>query len=60
MAKSCVVCERGALKAKSISHSHIATNKLQKINIQTKKIDGEKVNICTSCLKSLKDKKNDK
>jgi ribosomal protein L28 len=54
MAKSCVTCGRGSLKGKSRSHSNIATNRQQKINLQSKKIDGKKVNICTSCLRNKK------
>lgn len=54
MARSCTVCGRGPLKGKSRSHSNIATNKHQNINLQNKMINGEKIKICTSCLRSTK------
>lgn len=54
MARSCVTCGRGPLKGKSRSHSNIATNKHQGVNLQNKTIDGKKVKICTSCLRSSK------
>lgn len=54
MAKSCTVCGRGPLKGKSRSHSNIATNKHQKVNLQNKTIEGKKVKICTSCLRNTK------
>jgi len=36
----------------SRSHSNIKTLKRKFINLQTKKIDGKKIRICTSCLKT--------
>ncbi|MBI4652992.1 50S ribosomal protein L28 [Candidatus Kuenenbacteria bacterium] len=52
MSKKCSVCKRGSLNANSRSHSNIATKKRQHINLQTKKIDGEKTKICVSCIRT--------
>lgn len=51
MAK-CDVCGRSATKGIKRSHSNIKTLKRQKINIQTKTIDGKKQKVCTSCMKN--------
>lgn len=53
MAKKCDLCGRGATKGASRSHSKIKTLKRQNINLQTKVIDGFKVKLCTSCLRTL-------
>ena len=53
MSRVCEVCERGPRTKISRSHSHVATKKRQFLNLQTKKIDGKKVKICTKCLKTL-------
>lgn len=54
MSRSCDVCGRGPLKGKSRSHSNIATNRRQNINLQNKTVDDEKVKICTSCWRNKK------
>ncbi|PKL72130.1 50S ribosomal protein L28 [Candidatus Kuenenbacteria bacterium HGW-Kuenenbacteria-1] len=59
MSRKCSVCKRSSIKSVSRSHSNIATKKRQYINLQTKKIDGEKIKICTSCIKT-KNKKLEK
>ncbi len=51
MAK-CDACGRSATKGIKRSHSNIKTIKRQKINLQTKKVDGKKQTLCTSCLKT--------
>jgi ribosomal protein L28 len=53
MANRCDYCRRGATKGASRSHSKVKTLKRQKINLQTKNIDGFKVKVCTSCLRTL-------
>ncbi|MFA6215042.1 MAG: 50S ribosomal protein L28 [Patescibacteria group bacterium] len=55
--KTCDICGRQPLKANWISHSNIKTIRRQKLNLQAKKIDGKKMTICTSCLKTLSKKK---
>lgn len=53
MAKRCDLCGRGATKGASRSHSKIKTLKRQNINLQSKTIEGEKVKLCTSCLRTI-------
>jgi ribosomal protein L28 len=53
MAKRCDLCGRGSKKGASRSHSNIKTIKRQHINLQTKKIDGKKMKVCTKCLKTM-------
>ena len=49
----CNICGREPLKANWKSHSNHKTIRRQKINLQNKKVDGKKMTICTSCLKTL-------
>lgn len=49
----CDICKRQPLKANWKSHSQVKTIRRQKLNLQSKKIDGKKISICTSCLKNL-------
>jgi len=49
----CEICQRGPLKANWKSHSNIKTIRRQKLNLQLKRIDGKKMVVCTSCLKTL-------
>lgn len=53
MAKSCEVCKRGTLSGQTKSHSQIKTKRQVKINLQTKVVDGKRIKICTSCMKTL-------
>jgi len=53
MAKKCDLCGRSATKGASRSHSKIKTLKRQNINLQSKSIDGLKVKLCTSCLRTI-------
>jgi len=53
MAKRCDLCGRGATKGASRSHSKIKTLKRQNINLQSKTVEGEKVKLCTSCLRTI-------
>jgi large subunit ribosomal protein L28 len=52
MSRTCEICGRGPKTAASRSHSNIKTLKRKYLNLQTKKINGKKVRICTSCLKN--------
>lgn len=49
----CDICGRNNKIGNSRSHSNIATKRKFKINLQSKKIDGQKKNICTRCLKTM-------
>jgi ribosomal protein L28 len=53
MAKACDVCGRSSTKGASRSHSNIKTIKRQNINLQSKKIDGKKSDVCTKCIKTM-------
>lgn len=53
MGKKCDLCKRVATKGASRSHSKIKTLKRQGINLQSKNIDGLKLKLCTSCLRTL-------
>ncbi|MCX6796169.1 MAG: 50S ribosomal protein L28 [Candidatus Falkowbacteria bacterium] len=53
MSKRCDICGRGSQKDASRSHSNIKTIKRQHINLQTKRINGKKIKICTKCLKTM-------
>jgi len=53
MARRCDICGRGSTKDAQRSHSNIKTLKRQYINLQTKKVDGKKIKICTKCLRTL-------
>ncbi|MDP2709262.1 MAG: 50S ribosomal protein L28 [bacterium] len=57
MATKCDVCGRGSTKGASRSHSNIKTIKRQYINLQVKKIDGKKLNVCAKCIKTGAKKK---
>lgn len=52
MARICDNCGRRALKGNSRSHSNIATIKFQQVNLQYARIDGKRMRVCTSCLRS--------
>lgn len=53
MARMCEICQRKAVIGNSRSKSNIATKRRMSLNLQTKKIDGKRMVICTSCLKSI-------
>lgn len=53
MAKKCDLCRRSATKGASRSHSNIKTLKRQHINLQSRTIDGLKLKVCTSCLRTM-------
>jgi ribosomal protein L28 len=52
MGKTCDLCGRGSQKGATRSHSKIKTLKRQEINLQSKTIDGMKIKVCTSCLRT--------
>lgn len=54
MARICDLCERGSNRANSRSHSNIATKREQFANLQSRKIGGFKMTVCTRCLKTQK------
>ena len=52
MAK-CQICNKRAQIGNKRSHSNIATKRKFKVNIQTKKIDGEKKRVCVACIRTM-------
>ena len=53
MSKVCDICKRGPRVKIFRSKSMIATKRKQHLNLQTKKIDGQKMRVCSKCLKTL-------
>jgi len=53
MAKKCDLCGRVSTRGTQRSHSNIKTLKRQNINLQSKKIDGKKMLVCTKCIKTM-------
>lgn len=53
MARICDRCGRGSNRGNSRSHSNIATKREQFANLQSKRIGGKKMSVCTRCLKTL-------
>ncbi|PIR07045.1 MAG: 50S ribosomal protein L28 [Candidatus Komeilibacteria bacterium CG11_big_fil_rev_8_21_14_0_20_36_20] len=59
MARICDLCRRGAITGNQRSHSKVASKRMMSINLQTKKLNGKKILVCTSCIKTInKLKKN--
>ncbi len=62
MSKECYICGKSKVAGNQVSHSHIATKRTFGANLQKKpvEIDGKltKVNICTRCLKTMKNTEN--
>jgi len=56
MAFKCSICGKGPVAGKSYSHSHRATNRLFRPNLQRQKllVDGKPTTayICTGCIRS--------
>lgn len=53
MAKKCDLCGRSSTKGATRSHSKRKTIKRQNINLQTRRIEGKKFKVCTSCLRRM-------
>jgi len=53
MAKVCDKCGRGKAFSRSRSKSNIITKRTHDINLQSKKIDGKRMRICTKCIKTM-------
>lgn len=53
----CDVCQRGSQKSATRSHSNIKTITRQHINLQSRKVDGKKIKICTKCLRTASKEK---
>lgn len=53
MSKQCEICNKKPQSGNSVSHSHRKVRRKFYPNLQTKKIEGKKITICTSCIKNL-------
>ncbi|MEA2088374.1 MAG: 50S ribosomal protein L28 [Patescibacteria group bacterium] len=53
MSRRCEICNKKSLTANKRSHSMVATKRKQHANLQNKKINGKKVKVCTSCLRTI-------
>lgn len=54
MSKICDLCERVAMNSFTRSHSNIKTKHKQGVNLQSKKVSGMKLKLCTRCLRTVK------
>ncbi|MFA6184263.1 MAG: 50S ribosomal protein L28 [Parcubacteria group bacterium] len=53
MSRTCEICNRGTSTGHSRSHSNIATKRKFKVNIQQKKVEGQKIKVCTRCIRTM-------
>ncbi len=53
MARKCEMCGKGVLTAASRSHSNVQTKKRRYPNLQNKVVNGKKMRVCTSCIKTM-------
>jgi ribosomal protein L28 len=53
MSRVCEVCGRGPKAKITRSHAMNITKAVQRINLQSKIIDGKKTKICTKCIKTM-------
>lgn len=53
MSRTCEICNRGTTSGHSRSHSNIATKRKFKVNIQQKKVEGQKIKVCTRCIRTM-------
>ncbi len=53
MSKVCDICGKKRTSGNNISHSNKKTKRVFKPNLQSVKIDGKKIKVCSKCIKSL-------
>ncbi len=49
----CSVCGKKAMSGNNRSHSNTATKRKFKANIQSKVVNGQKIKVCTSCIRTM-------
>ena len=54
MSYRCQICAKGIQYGHNVSHSKRRTRKIWKPNLQRVTVNGQKMRICTKCLKRLK------
>ncbi|MBT3689807.1 50S ribosomal protein L28 [bacterium] len=52
MSRRCSICGKGPRSGIKKSHSNIKTKRMIHINLQSKKIDGVRKKVCTTCIKN--------
>lgn len=57
MSKICEICGKNPQSGNKRSHSNIATLRKFGINLQTKKINGERKKVCVRCIKTANKEK---
>ena len=57
MAWACQSCGRGAMVGNTRSHSNIATKRRRLVNLQVKTVKGERMRMCTRCIRTIKKSK---
>lgn len=50
--RKCMRCGKESQTGNKRSHSNVATKRQFRANIQTKKIDGKSVCLCTACIRT--------
>ncbi|MFA6918460.1 MAG: 50S ribosomal protein L28 [Candidatus Gracilibacteria bacterium] len=53
MSRVCDVCGRGSQSGNKVSHSNMKSLRKFQINLQSKKVNGQRKKICTKCIKTL-------
>jgi large subunit ribosomal protein L28 len=53
MSKFCDVCGRGPKASVSVSHAKNTTKRTLNVNLQSKKVDGQRKKVCTKCIKTM-------
>lgn len=56
MSRMCQLCGKSSVRANHVSHSNRKVPRQQKPNLQTLKIGGASVKICSTCRRTLKKK----
>ncbi|OGI29465.1 MAG: 50S ribosomal protein L28 [Candidatus Moranbacteria bacterium RIFOXYA12_FULL_44_15] len=56
MSRTCDVCGRGSMTGHKVSHSNVKTRRTFAINLQSKKVDGQRKKVCTKCIKTASKK----
>ncbi|MFH1713488.1 MAG: L28 family ribosomal protein [Candidatus Jacksonbacteria bacterium] len=52
MMNKCHICNKTHITGYDVSHSKTRTKRLMRANLQTRKINGKKIKVCTRCIKS--------
>ncbi|MDO8499756.1 MAG: 50S ribosomal protein L28 [bacterium] len=57
MSRSCQLCGKSSARANHVSHSNVKVPRQQKPNLQTIKMGGKEIKMCSSCRRTLKKQK---